>query len=1063
MTPDLREQLQTTLGSAYTLERELGGGGMSRVFVADETRLGRKVVVKLLSPELAAGVSAERFEREIRTAASLQQANIVPVLSTGDTNGLPYYTMPFVEGQSLRARLAREGALSITEIVRILGDVARALAYAHEHGVVHRDIKPDNVLLSGGTAVVTDFGIAKALSASRTLSGAAPLTQLGTSLGTPAYMSPEQAAGDPDVDHRADIYAFGCMAYELLTGRPPFAGRTSQRVLAAQMGETPQRVNELRTDTPGALADLVMRCLAKDAGGRPQSAIELVGVLDTVSSGSGLTAMPPILVGGRAMLRRALVVYAAAFVVVAVVAKAAIIAIGLPDWVFPGAIVVMVLGLPVILFTGYVHRTTYRALTATPSLTPGGGTQPRGTLATIAVKASPHVTWRRTALGGAYALGSFVLLVGGFMVLRALGIGPAGSLLAAGKVNQRERLLISDFHITNADSTLGRVASEAVRQALSESAVISVVAPATVAAALERMQRPPNVRLDISLARELAIREGLKAIVDGDVAGVGNTYILTLRLVTADSGNVLASLAATGDGPTALIEAADKAARALRGRIGESLRRVQSTAPLMQVTTGSLDALRKYSEAVRANSYEHDYPKAVALLRDAVELDTAFAGAWRLLGVALNNARISPMAMDSAFERAFRLRDHLSKREQLAAIGSYYGSGSRRDRTKTISAWDALIALGDSGGPANYLGLELESRRDFARAESAFTFDIRSRRNVSFAYAGRFRALMELGRLNDAKQAAAAAVQQFPNAPELSEDALLLRYHTAELDAFRHGLDSLVDGRDLTVGAWALRRRADLALRDGRIAQSLRDIEHASIVDSTTGHARTPLADAAAAAMVDVVLRDSSVLAARRLDSSMAHHPFASVALRDRPYFIVASTYAAAGRAQNARAILAAYHAEVQDTGVIRAQQPKYHTTLGEIALVEGRYRDAIAEFQRGDQLPDGPADACTGCLPLNLGRVYDAAQQPDSAIAMFERYLSVPFWGRYAVPYDPLYLARIQRRLGELYEAEGDRAKAAAYYQKFVDLWKNADPELQPKVAEVRLRLARLKDLERR
>src|SRR5829696_5406459 len=234
---DLRKQLESTLGTTYTFERELGGGGMSRVFAAEEMRLRRRVVVKVLSPELAAGVSADRFELEIQTAASLQQANIVPVLTVGETGGLPFYTMPFVEGESLRARLANGGALSITEVVGIARDVAKALQYAHERGVVHRDIKPDNVLLSGGTAVVTDFGIAKALSASRKEAPDATLTQLGTSIGTPAYVSPEQAAGDPNIDHRADIYAFGVMAYEMLAGRPPFHGRSAQKLLAAQMAE----------------------------------------------------------------------------------------------------------------------------------------------------------------------------------------------------------------------------------------------------------------------------------------------------------------------------------------------------------------------------------------------------------------------------------------------------------------------------------------------------------------------------------------------------------------------------------------------------------------------------------------------------------------------------------------------------------------------------------------------------------------------------------------------------------------------------------------------------------
>src|SRR4051812_27441380 len=366
---DIRQQLESTLSGSYTVERELGGGGMSRVFLADELRLGRKVVVKILSPELAAGISAERFEREIKLAASLQQANIVPVLSAGDSSGLPFYTMPYVEGESLRTRLGQPMPLTITETLRILGDVARALQYAHDRGIVHRDIKPDNVLLSGGTAVVTDFGIAKALSASRTQSGSATLTQLGTSIGTPAYMAPEQAAGDPDIDARADIYAFGCLAYELLTGRPPFHERTPQRVLAAHMGEAPQPITELRAGLSPALADLVMRCLAKDANDRPQTAAEIARTLDGVTSGD-VHAMPAILHGGAGALRRALAAYAVAFVIVAVIAKAAIISIGLPDWVFPGALVVMALGLPVILFTGYAHYVARRALTATPTYTP---------------------------------------------------------------------------------------------------------------------------------------------------------------------------------------------------------------------------------------------------------------------------------------------------------------------------------------------------------------------------------------------------------------------------------------------------------------------------------------------------------------------------------------------------------------------------------------------------------------------------------------------------------------------------------------------------------------------
>ncbi len=275
--------MRTTLGTSYVLERELGGGGMSRVFLVRDTTLERDIVVKVLSPHLAAGVSAERFMREIKLAAGLQQANIVPLLAAGETDGLPYYTMPFVDGLSLRARLERNGALPVGEAVSVLRDVARALAYAHEHGVVHRDIKPENVLLSGEAAVVTDFGIAKALSASRTIPPGGRLTQAGTSMGTPAYMSPEQAAGDPHTDHRADIYALGCVAYEVLTGAAPFAHRAPHQLLAAHMTEVPAPLASRRHDVPRDLVALVMRCLEKDPAVRPQSSRELLKALDAPS------------------------------------------------------------------------------------------------------------------------------------------------------------------------------------------------------------------------------------------------------------------------------------------------------------------------------------------------------------------------------------------------------------------------------------------------------------------------------------------------------------------------------------------------------------------------------------------------------------------------------------------------------------------------------------------------------------------------------------------------------------------------------------------------------------
>ncbi len=281
----LRDALQASLGNAYTLERELGGGGMSRVFVARDTALAREVVVKVLPPELAAALSAERFTREIRLAAALQEPHIVPVLTAGlTTDGLPYYTMPFVRGDSLRVRLQR-GPVPVAEALGLLRNVAQALAYAHERGVVHRDIKPDNVLLSSGTAVVTDFGIAKALTLSAAMAPESTLTSVGSAIGTPAYMAPEQAAGDPATDHRADLYAWGVMAYEVLAGRHPFAERsTPQALIVAHLTETPLPLSAANPDVPEPLAGLVMRCLAKEPSERPQSAPALLTALEAIGT-----------------------------------------------------------------------------------------------------------------------------------------------------------------------------------------------------------------------------------------------------------------------------------------------------------------------------------------------------------------------------------------------------------------------------------------------------------------------------------------------------------------------------------------------------------------------------------------------------------------------------------------------------------------------------------------------------------------------------------------------------------------------------------------------------------
>jgi serine/threonine protein kinase len=286
---DFQSRLQRALDTDFLIERELGGAGMSRVFVATERALQRRVVVKVLPPELAAGVNVERFRREIQLAAQLQHPHIVPLLAAGDDDGLLWFSMPYIEGESLRGTLTKARRLAPRDVVRILHDVVDALAYAHERGVVHRDIKPDNILTSGMHALVTDFGVAKALSASIPAHGG---TTTGMAIGTPAYMAPEQLAADPAADHRVDLYGVGLLAYELLTGSSPFMGTSPQATLAAQLTQMPAAPHLSYADVPEPFSRLIMQCLEKDANKRPASARALLAELEALPPMSSGPALP---------------------------------------------------------------------------------------------------------------------------------------------------------------------------------------------------------------------------------------------------------------------------------------------------------------------------------------------------------------------------------------------------------------------------------------------------------------------------------------------------------------------------------------------------------------------------------------------------------------------------------------------------------------------------------------------------------------------------------------------------------------------------------------------------
>jgi eukaryotic-like serine/threonine-protein kinase len=799
-----------------------------------------------------------------------------------------------------------------------------------------------------------------------------------------------------------------------------------------------------------------MRCLEKDADARPQTASEIISLLNSVTSGSGMAALPPVLIAEPAAFRRAVLFYIAAVLGVVGVAKAATMTIGLPGWVLPGALIVMALGLPVILFTGYVQSVARRVLVATPALTPGGGTAPHGTMATIALKASPHVSWKRTTRGGLFAVGGFVALIIAFMVMRAFGIGPVGSLFASGKLNQRDVVLVSDFGVSRADSSVGSVVAEGVRANLAESKSLVLFNPTSVAGALKRMQLPPGSRLDVSLARQLAQREGVKAIVTGDVTGLGSGFVIALKLIAADSGTVLAAYQTTVDGPSKLVAGVDELTRKLRGKIGESLKSIQSNPPLDQVTTSSYEALKAYSEGARAFDVEHDFAKAILLLRRAVALDTGFATAWRKLGTAMNNSFYPVSAADSATTKAYQLRARLSEKERYLAEGYYFQRGAGHDLKRAIAAYQSLLDMGDTAYAANNLGVAYTRMRNYAKAETLYRMAAKANADNNIPLPNLINVLLDQNKRAALDSAMALESQRLGGNASHAYHLVVVPYNDGLYDRAAQVDDSIVVAtRDPATRVMALDESMEMLTTRGRLADAERRYQQFGAEAARAGNPDPPITDTLSVAVFDSWFRGQPQRAVARLDAVLARHPLTELPEADRPYALLSQSYAIGGRPDKARAVLAQW-ATIKDTALYRSRGGPRHEALGEIALAEKRYPDAIREFRAADVGPDGLADDEDPIRAhFNLGRAFDLANQPDSAIAHLESYVNIRWDSR--TDNDMYALAGVHKRLGELYDAKGDRERAISHLSKFVELWKNADPELQPAVADAKRRLMRL------
>ncbi|HEU4827983.1 MAG TPA: serine/threonine-protein kinase [Gemmatimonadales bacterium] len=1047
---ELLARLQSSLGGTYRIERELGGGGMSRVFLAEEGRLGRRVVIKVLPPETSIGVHADRFEREIQVAASLQHPHIVPLLTAGATDAdsgagetpLLYYVMPFIEGESLATRIAREGMLPVGEVSRILRDIVDALAYAHARGVVHRDIKPDNILFAGRHALVADFGVAKAVTAS---SGPrqTTLTSHGVALGTPAYMAPEQAAADPNVDHRADLYAVGAVAYELLTGRTPFITSTPQAMLAAHVTATPDHVSAHRPSIPAEVAALVMRCLEKHPADRWQSAAELLGRLEAIatpSGGSTPAATAPvsaIRTSAETAIRRAHPARVAGLFLLATAVITALVfgatrAFGLPDWIWILALVVMLLGLPVMLYTGRLER--QRAMQ-------------RATGA-FRYEAEPahqqFFTWRRAFIGGGLALGTMVLLASGFAVSRALGVGPAGTLLSSGRLKDTDRIVLAAFVNRTSDSTLASSVLEALRVDLGQSRVVQLLEPAEVRSALQRMGRDPLSELQEALALEVARREGAKAVVVGEISQLGRGYVLAARVVSADSGTTLVPVRETAASDAELIEAVNRLSAKLREEIGESLKSIRASEPLPQVTTASLAALQLYARGNRAFD-ETRYDDARALLERAVGMDTSFAMAWRKLSALYGNMGVDRSLQGDAARKAFEYRERLPPVERHLTAASYFWNVVREPE-RAIAEYQAVLDIDpDEPTALNNLGMILSAEGRNAEAEEPLRRGLSQvpRSTMFINLHGALIAQEKWEALDSLTRAAADVLPGDPLPTFMTTITAMARRDLGTADSITAGS---IDSEDSFRWREMMFVRAGIASYRGKLRELeslIATIERSSRDNGDLGRA---FDFAITPAFLDIVQRNQPERGLARLDA-LVEERFESVKARDRPYFTLAEAYAWGGRPEETRRMRAEWERS-RERESWHPSDPDWWDAF--VAFSEGRWRDAALAFSRAHSKLH-----CMPCGELYVAMSWDRAGEADSAIAHYERAYESPVTDN--LPEDPTFMPIGLMRLGELHEAEGNREKALLYYEAFLELWRNADPELQPKVAEARRRIAAL------
>jgi len=720
--------------------------------------------------------------------------------------------------------------------------------------------------------------------------------------------------------------------------------------------------------------------------------------------------------------------------------------LGLPDWVFPFALLLLLIGLPIILATALVQgRSANTGSTGSGDATlvtdSGRVVEP----ADAAGGAGRRLfTWKNALLGGGLAFLFLAAVTGAFMYMRSAGIGPVGSLVAKGVLEERSRVVLAEFEAT--DSVLARTVTESFRVDLAQSPVLALVEPDSIANALARMDLAATTPLDEQTARELAVRDGIPALVAGEVAALGAGYVLTARLVAAGDGAVLASARASARDDAELLDAIDEVSSKLREQVGESYTSLRETPSLAHVTTGSLEALKKYTQAYDARHRQGNPEAAIQLLEEAVAIDSTFALAWRDLGTILGNAGILESRRVDAIARAYRHRDRLSERERYVVEASYYQEVTEEPQ-KVIETWEAVLRLDSTDAQAlNNIGYTYYQQADWENALRWYERSHEEAPDVPMHLAN-----VATTRANLGDYAAADSLYAELDSVSENPDWDLWRasflWQKGEEAGAREVLQGVLREHPSRPGATS-RARGALAALDlvhGKLARATGTMQ--GLADGALGAGMDGLAlqMLVNAAQWRFDVTGDSARAVAAIDAALARIDIDSIPTLDRPWFDIARILAESGEIDRSREAL---NREWEDTpDLLKPAYEKYRAEgRGIVARAEGRPLEALEELRT---VPPWP---CVPCRQWVEGRLFDDAGRADSAIVYYERSLTEPW--NYRIWHDGSTLAPTHERLGQLYDEQGDIENAALHYARFVELWTDADPELQPRVRAAQARL---------